>query len=186
MDRRTVEAALKAVGIYLRERNALAEICLYGGSAIMFLFDWRRSTKDVDVVIRDGDNHALLLAARKHAAKILSLPENWLNDAVTQFASASAAEQDRLEVGLYPDPMRPALRVMTASPEYLFAMKVVAFDDRKAERDFTYAVRIGQELNLSSEADVLSEVTRLFPDYRFGEGNVASEVAAAIARRAPP
>ena len=186
MDRETVKAALKAMGIYLREHKAFAEICLFGGSAIMFLFDWRRSTKDVDVVIRNGDDHALLLAARKHAAKVLNLPENWLNDAVTQFASASAAEQDKLELGLYPDPMRPALRVMTASPEYLFAMKVVALDDRRAERDLKDAIRIGQKIGISSEADVLSGVHRFFPDYEFSEGDTASELAAAIKGRAPP
>jgi len=49
------------MGQYLLERNVFGEIALYGGSAILFQFDWRRTSEDVDArVISDG-RHAVNL-----------------------------------------------------------------------------------------------------------------------------
>ena len=47
LDRARIEQAFRIMGQYLLDHKALGEIAIYGGSAILFQFDWRR-TSDVE------------------------------------------------------------------------------------------------------------------------------------------
>ena len=51
LDRARIEEAFRIMGQYLLDRKALGEIAIYGGSAILFQFDWRKSSQDVDARI---------------------------------------------------------------------------------------------------------------------------------------
>jgi hypothetical protein len=42
LDRDIIEEAFRIMGQYLLDRKALGEIAIYGGSAILLQFDWRR------------------------------------------------------------------------------------------------------------------------------------------------
>ncbi len=44
LDRAGIEEAFKIMGEYLFDGEALGEIAIYGGSAILFQFDWRKSS----------------------------------------------------------------------------------------------------------------------------------------------
>src|SRR5215831_11880311 len=50
-DRAKFEGAFRIMGQYLLDRHVLGEIAIYRGSAILFQFDWRRTSEDVDARI---------------------------------------------------------------------------------------------------------------------------------------
>lgn len=54
LDRARIEEAFRIMGQYLLDRKALGEIAIYGGRAILFRFDWRKSSQDVVVFPRRG------------------------------------------------------------------------------------------------------------------------------------
>jgi hypothetical protein len=87
MDAELVIRAFEVMGRYLRERNALGEIAVYGGSAILLQFDWRKSSEDVDAVVLEGSNESLVKEAVEHAASALGLPHDWLNNWVGMYTS---------------------------------------------------------------------------------------------------
>jgi hypothetical protein len=80
MDAQTVARAFEVMGRYLRERRVLGEIAVYGGSAILLQFDWRKSSEDVDAVVVDGRLESEVKASVAHAAEVLGLERDWLNN----------------------------------------------------------------------------------------------------------
>jgi hypothetical protein len=60
LNRAKIEEASRIMGRYLLERGTLGEITIYGGSAILFQFDWRRTSEDVDARIISGGHHGLV------------------------------------------------------------------------------------------------------------------------------
>ncbi len=122
LDRAKIEEAFRIMGQYLLDRNALGEIAIYGGSAILFQFDWRRTSEDVDARIISDGHHGLVTRAAEEAAKQLDLPRSWMNESVAMYARRLEGNDDRIFVGLYPSPERAGLRVVAAKPTYILAM----------------------------------------------------------------
>src|SRR5262245_62659318 len=112
LDRARIEQAFRIMGQYLLDHKALGEIAIYGGSAILFQFDWRRTSDDVDARIISTGNHGLVAAAAKEAGKQLDLPRSWLNESVAMYARPQEGVSDRTFVGVYPSPDRVGLRVV--------------------------------------------------------------------------
>jgi hypothetical protein len=104
LDRAKIEEAFRIMGQFLLERKALGEIAIYGGSAILFQFDWRRTSQDVDARIISAGNHGLVLEAAQEAAKRLRLPGSRLNESVAMYARAREDGADRLLLGRIPRP----------------------------------------------------------------------------------
>jgi hypothetical protein len=130
----------------LLDRKTLGEIAIYGGSAILFQFDWRKTSLDVDARVTSERNHGIIIDAVHEAAKQLHLPRSWLDESVTLYARRGEGDSDRILVGLYPSPERFGLRVTAAKPEYILAMKLKALDRVTADdRDFQDAVGLGIE-----------------------------------------
>src|SRR5208283_5058730 len=123
LDRAMIEKAFRLMGQYLLDRKALGEIAIYGGSAILFQFDWRKTSQDVDARIVSDDSHGLVIQAVREAAKRLGLSASWLNESVAMYARPGEGHIDRVLIGLYPSPERFGLRVMAAKPAYILAMK---------------------------------------------------------------
>ena len=48
LNRSKSEEGFRIVGQYLLDRKKLGEIAIYGRSAILFQFDWRKTSLDVD------------------------------------------------------------------------------------------------------------------------------------------
>src|SRR5438270_637003 len=86
LDRDTIEKAFRIMGQYLLDRKALGEIAIYGGSAILFQFDWRKASRDVDARVTSDASHGLIMAAAADAATQLQLPRSWLTENVTMYA----------------------------------------------------------------------------------------------------
>jgi hypothetical protein len=187
LDRARIEEAFRIMGQYLLDRQALGEIAIYGGSAILFQFDWRRASEDVDV--RIISHHGLLTQAAEHAARQLDLPRSWLSESVAMYARREEGEGDRIFVGVYPSPERVGLRVVAAKPSYMLAMKLNALERSIADdRDFQDAVNLGIACGVRT-ADGLREVFReFFPDQVLPAASEIrlSELVRAIARAPSP
>jgi hypothetical protein len=146
LNRAKIEEAFRIIGQYLLDRKTLGEIAIYGGSAILFQFDWRKTSLDVDARVTSEHNHGIIIDAVHEAAKQLHLPRSWLNESVSIYARRGEGHADRILVGLYPSPERFGLRVTAAKPEYILAMKLKALDRVTADdRDFQDAVHLGVE-----------------------------------------
>jgi len=59
LNRAKIEEAFRAMGQYLLDRKALGEIVIYGGSAILLQFDWRKTSLDVDAKVISETRHEL-------------------------------------------------------------------------------------------------------------------------------
>jgi len=162
LDRKTIESAFRLMGQYLLDRKALGEIAVYGGSAILLQFDWRKASRDVDARVTSERSHGLVIDAAANAATQLGLPRSWLSENVAMYARRGEAEGDRISLGLYPSPERFGLRVTAAKPSYILAMKLRALERTTIDdRDYVDAVNLGIECGVSS-VDELREVFRQF------------------------
>jgi hypothetical protein len=161
LDRDKIEQAFRIMGHYLLDRKALGEIAIYGGSAILFQFDWHRTSEDVDARIIEGD-HGLVARAAEEAARQLDLPRSWLNESVAMYTRRQEADSDRVFVGVYPSSERVGLRVVAAKPTYLLAMKLNALERFTADdRDFRDAVSLGVACGVTT-GDGLRDIFRTF------------------------
>src|ERR1700736_5903238 len=128
LDRTRIEQAFRIMGQYLLDRKVLGEIAIYGGSAILFQFDWRKTSQDVDARVISDSNHGLVIEAVREAAKQLDLPHSWLSEIVSIYTRRDEGIADRVFVGVYPSPERFGLRVTAAQPAYILAMKLSALE----------------------------------------------------------
>jgi hypothetical protein len=162
LNRAGIEEAFRIMGQYLLDRKALGEIAIYGGSAILFQFDWRKTSQDVDARIMSDGSHGLVIQAVREAAKRLGLSASWLNESVAMYARPGEGHVDRVLIGLYPSPERFGLRVMAAKPAYILAMKLKALERTTADdRDYRDAVKLGIACKATT-ADGLRDIFRKF------------------------
>lgn len=153
--------AFEEIGGMAKEQGVIVDIGVYGGSAIALQWEFRQSTRDVDIVVF-GDPKFL-----RETAAIVAVrhgwPENWINDAVKGFVSA------RQDVQLYVEFPRgaenPGLRVFTPTPEYMLAMKCMAMrtgekENRSDIDDIKNLVRI---TGIKSPQDILAIVEKYYP-----------------------
>jgi hypothetical protein len=151
LDKAKIEEAFRLMGQYLLDRKALGEVVVYGGSAILLQFDWRRLSMDVDARIISAGNHGLVVDAMHYAASELGLLSSWLNESVTMYARKGEENADRVFVGTYPSAERFGLRVMAAKPSYILAMKLAALERFTIEdRDYQDAINLGAECGVTT------------------------------------
>jgi hypothetical protein len=187
LDRAKIEEAFRLVGQYLLDRKTLGEIAIYGGSAIILQFDWRKTSVDVDARVTSQGNHVVIMDAVHEAAKRLGLPRSWLNENMTMYARRGERDADRVFVGLYPSPERFGLRVTAARPEYILAMKLRALERITSdERDFNDAVKLAIECGVTTLEEVRDVHRRYFGNDELpvkAELQLANLVAAVRATR---
>jgi len=150
VDRTEIVRALTALGQRLADRDVVGELYVVGGAAIALAFDERRATRDVDAVFEPK------LIVYEEAAVVageLGLPAEWLNDGVKLLAGADPWPTDVFEV--------PGLRVQSATPEMLLALKCLAH--RLGEDDDDVRL-LSRHLGLSDPDDVLDLVVQVFGD----------------------
>jgi hypothetical protein len=165
LDIDTLIRAFEAMGQYLRERELLGEIAIYGGTAILLQFDWRKTTEDVDAVIRTNEREGAVKDAVVHAALELGLPDDWLNNFVGGFTPETESELFFSAYGMYPRGGTPGLRVFLAKPEYLCAMKLKALQrGNVGDRDFEDTVRLALEIGISRADELASLFASFFPE----------------------
>jgi hypothetical protein len=151
MQRSEILELLSELGRRLAERGLVGEMYVVGGAAIALAFDERRSTQDIDAVF---EPKLVIYELAGEMAEERGLAEGWLNDAVKGFLAGPDPDAPRvLEVD--------GLRVATASPRILLAMKVLAHRVGEDEDDVRLLAR---ELGLDTATEVLAVVADVYGD----------------------
>jgi hypothetical protein len=164
LDIDTVVGAFDVMGRYLMERGIIGEIAVYGGTAILLQFAWRKATEDVDVMIRAGDREGAVKDAAAFAGLSLGLPDDWLNNYVEAFTPEAESHAFFSAYGAYPRGETPGLRVFLAKPEYLCAMKLKALQRETVDdRDFEDAVRLARGIGLDEVDSLRALFASIFP-----------------------
>ena len=151
-----IRRLLELLNEELRQAGTVGEVLLVGGAVMCLAYGARASTRDVDAFFRPPEK--IREAAARTAIKA-GVDAHWLNDAVKGFMSAQGEFAPFLELD--------HLRVMTAQPEYLLAMKCLAmrigaeFHD---EEDIRFVLRL---LDVRSYEHALRIITKYYPLERF-------------------
>jgi hypothetical protein len=151
MDRQGIIDALTALAAELDRRGVSAEMYVVGGAAIALAFDERRATRDVDAVFEPKQ---VVYEAADAVGEQHGLPDGWLNDAVKGFLAGE-------DSNAAPVLDLPGLRCLTASPETLLALKVLAHRVGEDEEDLRL---LATELGLDSADAVLAVAERTYGD----------------------
>lgn len=133
--------------------DVTGEVYLVGGAVMCLALDARDATADVDALFQPAR------AVREAAARVgiaAGVSETWLNDAVKGFLNPRGAFDDYLEL--------EHLRVFTARPEYLLAMKCVALRLGAAFHDLDDVRFLLRYLNITRADEAMRIVTRYFDD----------------------
>jgi hypothetical protein len=152
-----MERALTRLGQLLRERRVTGEIAIFGGAVIVLGFDPHARTQDVDAMITQG--HGQVVKAQEEVGMELGLPPNWLNEQGTSYLSRHG---DFSLFRTYPSEGQYGLRVLTATPEYALAMKLLSF--RELGRDVEDAMRLAKHLGLRTAEALLEVLKHYYPD----------------------
>jgi len=117
MNRKQIIKALKTLSRNLEKKGIRGDIYLLGGAALIIAYNAKKETKDVDAVFLPKSE---IRKAAEEVANVLNLKKDWLNDAVKGYLSN---KPDQTPVVVLDE---PGLRVMSASAEYLLAMKLLS------------------------------------------------------------
>jgi hypothetical protein len=139
----------------LADEDVVGEVYLVGGAVMTLAFAARPATNDVDAVFVPKE--VIRRLARRVAFKA-GVDEAWLNDAVKGFLSDRGEFAPWLELS--------HLKIFVPVPEYLLAMKCIAFrlgPEFHDEDDVRYLLRY---LNLERADAAVAIVERYFPPER--------------------
>jgi hypothetical protein len=153
LTRADIRRLFDALNAELGKEEAEGEIYLVGGAVMCLVFEARAATRDVDAYFRP--TKLIREAAARVAAKE-GVPERWLNDAVKGYLSPRGEFEHYVEL--------THLRVFTARPEYLLAMKCVALRLGEEFRDLDDVRYLLRYLNITTVETALEIVTRYFDD----------------------
>ncbi len=151
LDRARIQDLFRRLGERLQQRGVVGDIYVIGGAAMALAYDARRATRDIDAVFLP---HGIVLEEAHALAAELGLPQWWLNEQ----ASAYVAPGGDPEAPLSFD--HPGLRVSTASPEHLLAMKAIA----ARRRDIDDLRLLIERLGLTGPEQVVELCRHVFPD----------------------
>ena len=151
-----IEELFHALDEELRQRSVVGELHVVGGAVLCVALNARPATRDVDAYFEPTK---IVREAAARVGKRLGVPANWLNDAAKGFMSRDGDYRPFLEL--------ENLRVLMAQPEYLLAMKCLAFRlgaEFHDEADVRYLLRY---LNIERYDAALEVITRYYPRERF-------------------
>ena len=132
------------------------ELYLVGGAVMCLVHEARESTKDIDGYFRPARE---LRAAAKEISKEEGLDDSWLNDAVKGFLSEKGEFDSYLELS--------HLKVYTALPEYLLALKCLAMRIGEEFYDLDDVRYLLRSLNITDYQSALDLITSYYPIERF-------------------
>jgi hypothetical protein len=142
----------------------IVEISVYGGSALVLTLEARPATRDVDAVF-ERDCRFVREAAETVAAEF-GWSDDWINDSVKGFLSREdAAPGAKALFKTYPTGGADGLRVLVASPSYLFAMKCLAMraGDVASRGDVDDIRQLAAALGVTSAGQAIALVSRFYP-----------------------
>jgi predicted nucleotidyltransferase len=163
-DRKTLEYALAELGQRAFSAGRTVEIVIYGGSALLLTLNRQINTGDVDAVFEGNKGFIKKLALEM--AEEFGWDENWLNDGVKGWLSNRDADPDvKALFKTYPAEDQAGLRVYTAKPEYLFAMKCRAMRVGGVETtsDIDDIKLLARAIGIRNSQEALTLVEKFYP-----------------------
>lgn len=156
LDRDLLRRAFDLLASKLARRGVVGELHVFGGAAMVLVYDDRAATRDVDALFKPD---APVLEAAREVADELGLPRSWLNDQASSYVSRRPGRGT-------PVYDHPNLRVLTTPPEHLIAMKVRA---ARAARDADDLRLLLATVDVHTVDEVIRIVERFFPDEPLSE-----------------
>jgi Nucleotidyltransferase of unknown function (DUF6036) len=153
LTRGDIERLLASLDAELAIEGVEGEIYLVGGAVMCLVLNARSATRDVDAFFRPT---RVIREAAARVARKEGVSETWLNDAVKAFLSPRGEYERYLEL--------PHLRVFTARPEYLLAMKCVSMRLGEEFRDLDDVRYLLRYLNVFTVDAALEIVARYFDE----------------------
>ncbi len=164
-DRDDLAVGFMELGSEAAACGKVIDLCVYGGSCLMLVSDFRQSSADVDAVaITDQafiDRIAKTIAAKR------GWPDDWINDGVRTFLSPLVdAPDDHVLTGTYPTEVRPGLRVYVPTPEYMLAMKLMAMriDEATGSKDKNDILSLMSVVGIQSKHELISTASAYYPE----------------------
>lgn len=151
LTRSDIDRLFRLLDAELAREGAIGELYVVGGAVMCLVLDAREATRDVDAVFRP--TRVVREAAARVAARA-GVPDAWLNDSVKGFLSPRGDFDPYLEL--------PHLRVFTAEPHYLLAMKCAAMRLGEEFSDLDDVRYLLRHLDVTSVEQALAIVTRYF------------------------
>lgn len=173
LDKHKIRALLNEIGKELAAQGKTAEIALHGGASLVMIFENRPTTRDIDfeLVRSEGCEEELVEIGDVVGARH-GLPRGWFNTAVSQFKS----ENPEVEFfGDFPIGEAAGLRVFTASPRYMLAMKLYNVPLRSSleSHDIQDVWNLMLECGIDSVQEVESFIENFYPGEDMGDRNRA-------------
>ena len=147
----------------------IIDLCIYGGSCLMLVSNFRQASADVDGVAMT-DQRFVDAAAGRIAAK-RSWPVDWLDDGVRTFLSPNVDHPEHhIPVGTYPLEAQPGLRVYVPTAEYRLAMKLMSMriDALGRPKDLDDIVALMNVVEIRSKGDLVALASSFYPEARVG------------------
>ena len=164
LTRQNLERAFGELGLRARAADKIVEIAVYGGSALVLTLPGRVATKDVDAVIQH--DQAWLRDAVAALAEEKGWPPDWFNDGVKGWLSQRDADPEAKRLfKTYPSEDEPGLRVLVASPHYLFAMKCLAMriGGPDGSQDRSDIEALARQIGIATTEQALDIVSQYYP-----------------------
>ncbi|MGE0047729.1 MAG: DUF6036 family nucleotidyltransferase [Acidithiobacillus sp.] len=159
MKREDIEKSFSRIGELADRQGIIVDLAVYGGSAMALRWEFRRSTRDVDVII-SGDK-SFMRKAVSMVGEEMGLPDNWMNDAVKGFSSSNADHE------FYKEYLGESggIRVFVPKAEYLLAMKCMAMrlDSPDGHNDADDIKSLVAVVGVKSKKDLCDTVERYYP-----------------------
>jgi predicted nucleotidyltransferase len=165
-----IERLLRLLDAELAKEGVVGELYLVGGAVMCLVLDARPATRDVDAFFKP--THVIRRAAARVAARA-GVPDTWLNDSVKSFLSPRGDFAPYLEL--------ENLRVFTAEPHYLLAMKCAAMRLGEEFHDLDDVRYLLRHLGITTVEEALAVVTRYFE-----EEQLAPKTRLALEELLPP
>ena len=163
LTRADIVSALQEVGHRALQAGVLVDLAVYGGSAIALQWEFRRQTRDIDVIIQSGS--VFVRQAAQAIAAERGWPVDWLNDAVKGFASEYGEHQMYEEY--LGDAQNVGLRVFVPTAEYLLAMKCMAMRIGDQEgHDASDIQYLMADIGVKTVDAVMAIVEKYYPQQR--------------------
>jgi hypothetical protein len=162
-NRATLEGAFERIGEMAVAAGKIVEISVYGGSALVLTLNHRPATRDVDAVFER--DRAFIRRATEDVAAEFGWRSDWLNDGVKGYLSRVDTQPGVKTLFRTFPAGKLGLRVLVASPGYLFAMKCLAMRAGGVSElgDIDDVRRLADMLGLRTADEAITLVARYYP-----------------------
>jgi hypothetical protein len=153
LSKKQILRCLEELSTEMEKQVIKGEILLFGGAAMVLVFNARTSTKDVDAIFRPKKE---IYAISGKIARKYHLPEEWLNDSVKGFITSNNFKQNLFI-------RYKNLSVYTPEPQYLLAMKCMSMRIGMESSDIDDVKTLLGHLKIKKVEDVFRLVEKYYP-----------------------